>query len=224
MTASNKKQQDTISKIINLLFGLPWLEIMAELWQITQTLWRGLAHEGMYEVLEYEAKLELQNKQGTKATYQKREKVRYVQDNILAYQDQAWGDGEILVNYRCSPGREVDRYRPGQKTLILISLQEMKKRDDIDEFNIEWGIRNGFTRSIEQWETEISHKTKYFSIEVYFPSQRPPIQASLIEHLHHRKHILGPESIRQMPDGGWRVQWETQRPRLHERYILRWEW
>jgi len=30
--------------------------------------------------------------------------VRYLQDNVIAYRDQAWGDGEILVDYRCTPG------------------------------------------------------------------------------------------------------------------------
>jgi hypothetical protein len=32
-----------------------------------------------------------------------------MQDNVIAYQDQAWGDGEILLNYRCTPGTPVDR-------------------------------------------------------------------------------------------------------------------
>jgi len=54
----------------------------------------------MYEVLEYESTLELKDRGGKRATFKKREKVRYLQDNVIAYQDQAWGDGEILVNYR----------------------------------------------------------------------------------------------------------------------------
>jgi hypothetical protein len=44
--------------------------------------------------------------------------VRYLQDNMIAYQDQAWGDGEILVDYRRIPGTPVDRYRSGHKTYI----------------------------------------------------------------------------------------------------------
>jgi hypothetical protein len=109
----------------------------------------------MYEVLEYESTLELQDKHGERVTFRKRERVRYLQNNLMAFQDQAWGDGEILHNYRCNPGTAVDFHRPGHKTYILISLREIKKRGDIDDFNIEWGIRDGFHRKLELWETEI---------------------------------------------------------------------
>jgi hypothetical protein len=73
----------------------------------------------------------------------------------MAFQDQAWGDGEILHNYRCNPGTAVDFPRPGQKTHILISLRKIMKRGDTCDFNIEWGIRDGFHQKSELWETEI---------------------------------------------------------------------
>jgi hypothetical protein len=49
------------------------------------------------------------------------QRVCYLQDSVIAYQDQAWGAGEILLNHRCTPGTPVDRYRSGYKTYILIS-------------------------------------------------------------------------------------------------------
>ena len=76
----------------------------------------------------HESTLEILDTKGTKAQFHKRQRVRYLQDSIIAYQDQAWGDGDILIDYRCSPGVEVDRHRPGQKTYILISLRDVKRR------------------------------------------------------------------------------------------------
>jgi hypothetical protein len=111
----------------------------------------------MYEVLEYEATLELEDPGGKRASSKEREEVRYLQNNTIAYQDQAWGDGEILVDYRCSPGMPVDRYRSGYKTYVLISRREIKNEGDVDEFNVEWGIRQGFLRCTEQWKTYIAH-------------------------------------------------------------------
>ena len=50
---------------------------------------------GTYEVLDHSATLDLQ--QGGKlAIYRKRQRVRFLRDNIIAYQDIAWGDGDIL--------------------------------------------------------------------------------------------------------------------------------
>jgi len=61
-------------------------------------LW--FASKGMFEVLDYETILEIKDRNGRKARVTKNQKVRYLQDNIIAYQDQAWGDGEILKNYQ----------------------------------------------------------------------------------------------------------------------------
>ncbi len=119
----------------------------------------------------------------------------------------------------------VDRYRPGQKTFLLISLREPKRRGEVDEFNIEWEIQDGFVRTEELWETEIRHRTKQMKIRIIFPKSRPP-QASLnsgtIYVVENRQ--LGPESIRRLPDGRWLVSWESNRPRLNERYQIHWEW
>ena len=101
--------------LVSVLLDLPWMDVLAEIWKLTRHLWQGLADEGMYEVLEYESVLELKDDVGKKAAFRKRELVRYRQNNIIAYQDHAWGDGEILIDYRCTPGVVVDRYRPGQK-------------------------------------------------------------------------------------------------------------
>ena len=229
MQEQNKHQkpkpfEDTLNTLIGVTLSLPWLEILAELWKVIRALSRGLADEGMYEVLAYESVLEIKDTKGKRAKFQKRERVKYLQDNIIAYQDQAWGDGNILLDYRCTPGRVVDRYRPGQKTYLLISLRENKSRGDVDEFHIEWHIQDGFTRDVEQWETEVSHRTNQLELRLIFPQERPPIRLWLVEQLQRRAETIKQEALRQLPDGRWLVSWETQKPRLHERYILKWEW
>ncbi len=222
------EKRKTTSKVLDqlatVLFGLPWLEIFAELVKVTRKLWQGLADEGMYEVLEHEATLEILDKKGKRARVSKRQKVRYLQNSIVAFQDQAWGDGDILLNYRCSPGVVVDKWRPGQKTLILISLRETKRRGDVDEYNIRWGTRNSYLRDKELWETEVSHRTRHLKISVIFPKTRPPLRAWLVEILRRRKRTLKEEFQTHLPDGRWLLTWETNRPGLNEHYQLQWKW
>lgn len=206
-----------------ILFG-PWAEIFAELMLVSRKAWRGMTNEGIYEVIDYEVTLELLNKAGSRAKLQKREKVKYLQDHIIAYQDQAWADGDILLDYKCSPGVEVDRYTPGHKTLILISLRDERQKGDIDEFNIEWGMEETFLREKEQWEVEISHKTRALKFNLIFPKSRPPIQVTLIEYLRKRSRSLETETIQRLTDGKWKMSWSTNNPRLNERYIFQWEW
>ena len=106
------------------LSGSPWLEVLAELWKLGRRLWRGLTEEGMYEVLEYEATLELKDDKGKHAHFHKRQKVRYLQSNIISYRR---------------------------------------------------------SRQLEN-------------------------------------------AVQKLPDGRYRIKWETDKPRLYERYILSWEW
>ena len=74
------------------------------------------------EVLEYESMLELKGGGAERATFKRREKVCYLQNNVIVYQDQAWRDGEILVTCRCSLGIPVDVYRAGYKTSLAVNI------------------------------------------------------------------------------------------------------
>lgn len=168
--------------------------------------------------------MELLDRQGKRAHFQKRQKVRYRQNNIIAYQDQGWSDGQGLLNYKCSPGIVTDQYRPGQKTYVLISLRESKQRGDQDEFYIRWDLREAFKRSQEQWETEVSHRTRQLLVRLIFPKARPPVRVWLGEYLRRRIRLLDDSLLQRLPDGRWQVEWQTKHPRLHERYVLKWEW
>jgi hypothetical protein len=203
---------------------LPTITTLAELWKVVRKLWQGLSEEGLYEILDYETTLELLDKQGESAQVRKRQKVRYLQNNVIAYQDQAWGDGQILLNYRCTPGFLADRYNLGHKTYLLISLRDVKRRGDLDEFNIEWEMRNSFQHTSESWETEVTYRMKRLKVEVIFPKSRPPLRVSLVEGQTRRSYLISDAAQRQLPDGRWIVSWETDKPRLYERYIIKWDW
>ena len=220
----SKPNEIPLPQLPDLAAKLPWDVLFEQVGKLVNFVLGQLQKRGLYEVLEYESTLELLESSGKLARFSKRQKVRYLQNNIIAYQDQAWGDGEILINYRCSPGVPVDRYKLGHKTLILISLREIKQRGDVDEFNIQWEIKNGFRQGQESWETEISHTTRRARIHVIFPPDRPPIRAFFIETSRHMGKLVMNENRRQLADGRWQVTWEIERPRLNERYILKWTW
>ena len=125
------------SNVIKGIIKLPWREMYEKAEERGLKPIGSVSSEGIYESLEFESTLELHNSQGTKDTFKKRKNIRYLQDGIIAFQNYAWGDGEILLNYRTNLGKPVDRYRTGYKTYILISLREVKNKGDIDEFNIQ---------------------------------------------------------------------------------------
>ncbi|MFC2054856.1 hypothetical protein ACFLV7_11275 [Chloroflexota bacterium] len=216
--------QKILAYLISKGYNLSWFQLFINLLDPILSLVAIFRIRDLFEVLEYESTLELKDIRGKKVTFRKRERVRYLRDNIISYQDQAWGDGEILLNYKCKPGYPVDRYRPGKKTHILISLREVKNREDIDEFNIQWNIRNGFLRQTELWETTVSHPTKHLKINIIFPQKRPPLEVVLIEGATHKTQNLDERNQHQLPDGRWVVSWYTKQPHQNKEYVLKWKW
>ena len=216
--------QNLLDRLMTVLLRQSWLEVLGDVGKAVRRIVQSQPSRGLYEVLDYEATLELEDPEGKRAIFRKREKVRYLQDNVIAYQDQAWGDGEILLDHCCTPGTPVDRYRSGYKTCVLISRRGVKNKEDVDEFNIEWGIRQGFLRRTEQWETHVTHRTRRLKINVVFPKSRPPRSTTLIEQSRQRSYSLGKSAQVELPDGRWLVAWDTRRPRLHENYVIQWKW
>ncbi len=224
MENNNQEIETPLARTIGLLLGLPWFELAGTIWKIGRKLMRGLSNEGVYEVLDYQCTLELKDKDGRNATIQKTEKVHYLQDYITTYQDQAWGSGNIFLDYKCSPGVPVDEYQSGHNTYKLISLRESKNKGDIDEFHIQWNMRNGFMKSESFWGTAINHRTRKVTIKVVFPKDRSPRRVSIFESNLQRTTVLPSDCYQELPDGRPMIVWEKDNPRLYEDYILRWEW
>ena len=183
-----------------------------------------ISKTGMYEVLDYEITLEILDSKGKRAFIKKTEEVRFLQDNIIAFQDQAWGAGKILLDYRCSPGIPVDFYTLGHKTQILISLREVKNLGDIIKFNIQWKIINGFLKPIGFWATDVNHSTKSIKVNIIFPKERPPKKMMTIEANSQRTANLDKDSLIQLPDNKWQITWVKKNPKVNEHYHIKWVW
>lgn len=212
--------QDWAKNLVNI----PWESLADQIQGIFKSIPCKQRSEGIYEVEDLETTLELWDAKGTRATIHKRKRVRFLQDNIIAFQDYAWGDGEILLNYRSSKGIPVDCYRSGYKTYILLSLREVKNRGDIEEFNIQWNIRKGFLTKDGYWSTDISQRTEHARMKIIFPKSRPPQRVSLEENIRRRTLSLGREAQAELPDGRRQITWEADHPRMGEIYVLRWIW
>lgn len=220
-----QSEQRPLNRILDLLNAVLRADVVALVVKVVPLVSQWFDRpQGIYEVLDYDAQLELRDTKGKLAIYTRRQAVRFLQDNVIAYQDQAWGEGDIFADYKVSPGVPVDRYQEGYRYRILISLRQTKNRDDREEFLIERRIQNGFTREEGSFQTNIDHQTQNFSFSLIFPRERRPFELALVEQHAERTTKLGAEHLRQLPDGRWKVQWRKDRPQRLESYILRWKW
>ena len=184
----------------------------------------GLHRQGIYEVLDHDTKLELCDAKGQLAQVTRRQTVRFLQDHLVAFTDYAWGDGQTLAEYTCRPGLPVDVYDDGAKKTILISLRETKGRGDVLRFCIQRKIVAGFGKRQEWWETEIYHRTRRLRVVILFPKGRSCRRAVVVQRSNGRTTTLGEEHFCFHQDGRQRLAWEVKRPKLHDRYTIKWLW
>lgn len=201
-----------------------WISVLLEIIQSIQTYVRRSAPEGLVEVLEYETTLELLDVQGRTARLTKHERVKFLQDYAIAFQDYAWGEGNVLAEYRCTPGFEADRYLEGNRWNILISLRETKYRGDVQDFRIERKLINTFTKEEEWWQIEMQHRTRCAKLSLIFPQKRHCTRAVVVERTRDRTTPLGEQNLTLLPDGRQLLHWENIEPRRFETYTLKWRW
>jgi len=210
------------SQIINL--NQIFFPMISDLYGWGKSFIQNKIKPGLYEVLDYETTLEILDKRGKNALLTKVEEVRFLQNNIIAFQDQAWGEGKFLLDYRCNPGIPVDFYQLGHKTHVLISLREVKNKGDVVKFNIQWGVRNGYLKRNGFWATDVNHFTKSIKVNVILPMERPPTKLWAIEINSQRTGELLQDTIDRLPDGKWKITWVKNHPKINEHYILKWAW
>lgn len=201
-----------------------WVAILIEAWKLVARFLGREFYPGMYEILDYDAVLELKDTKGETAIFRRREKVKFLQDHVIAYQYEAWGEGELFADLKCSPGVVADRYRHGLRHVVLISLRETKDRGDVMEFNVERTIKGGFTKAEEWFQTELNFKTRHVRVAVVFPRKRPCTRGVLVERNRNRTRVLGEGNLSTLADGRQVLSWEETNPPLNELYTLKWSW
>lgn len=222
MLLSSQNQSPSI--LLSLASILLNSDLIRTLLSAVVQMWKASRYRGTYKVDDHHVTLDLTDKAGRTAIYTKRQQVTFLQDNVFAIQDQAWGDGDIFADYRCSPGFAVDRYKEGYRWRILISLRGTRNRGEREQFVIQRTIKEGFTSAVGNFQTQIDHPTQDLNISVIFPRTRHPKYVTIIEQNWKRSFLLGKEHQIMLAQERIQYEWQVRQPRLYEGYILRWEW
>lgn len=200
------------------------LENLLKLWDTLSRLRDRIRYHGTYEILDYDSTLQLVDPKGEKAILTRRQAVRFLQDDVVAVHDYAWGDGRLFARYRCQPGVPVDFYEDGARHHVLISLRETKHRGETLELWIERVIKGGFVGKEGWLETEIDHWVRHLRISIVFPKKRPCRRATLSQRSTGKTTLLSQKHFALLPDGRQKLTWETHHPKFQDRHTIKWVW
>lgn len=180
------------------------------------------ALSSVYEVVNYEATVELSDADGRDAVYIKREHVRFLQDGVSSFEDYGWGNGIAFANYDVSPGTFVRRELVGSRLQSTVQLPHHYRVGETLTFWVERVIQNGFTSPSECWlEAELYHPTSRLSLRVILPAARPVRSAYLV-----RPGIPGRRAlpVRSLAAGRQHISYLDLEPAQGARYTVIWDW
>lgn len=201
-----------------------FLRNLLDAWDLVSQLRDRIGYHGMYEILDYHSTLDISDERGEHALLARREVIRFLQDNVVAIHDHAWGDGELFAAYRCQPGIPVDFYQDGSKHNVLLSLRETKNRGDVLELSIDREIAGGFLQKSEWLETEVDHLTSRLRLSIVFPKARPCLRATLSQKNANKTALLDERHFRTLANGRQELSLDISRPKFHECYTIKWDW
>lgn len=177
-------------------------------------------HTSPYEVLDYTATLTLHDPKGLRATFARRQRVRFLQDGVAGLLDHVWGDGVPFTDYQHDAGSLIDRVRDGDTRHLVIGLPAAMRRDDTLTFSVTRQAMAAFTTTDEWLETTVDHPIRRLTCVVLFPAGRPCHHA-LLDYGQKRTLAL---PVYRLHDGRTVLQLRIATPKAHRPYLLRWHW
>lgn len=175
-----------------------------------------------YEVLSYDAAVEVMDSSGHEATYSRRERIRMLRDGVSTIDDYGWGSGIAFAGHEISPGKLVKRQIVGSRLRSTVRFPQRYRKGEELTFSVERVIKNGFISPSECWlEADLYHTVRKVSLKVILPGARPVRTARVI-----RPGIPGSRRLRVkvLPDGRQRVAFNDRNPAPGRRYTLVWDW
>lgn len=172
-----------------------------------------------YEILDYQARLTLHDRKGVTATFERTERIRFLQEGVSGILDHFWGDGVPLTFYENDAGRVEESFKDEGRRHVVIGLKREMGQGEILEFAVTRTAMVQFTEDDEWLETVIDHPMNRLRCDVVFPKERPCLHA-----------MLGCESsevtlpIKTLADGGTLVRFQVDDPRQYSPYTVRWSW
>lgn len=172
-----------------------------------------------YEILDFQATLTLEDPEGMRATFQRTQRVRFLQDGVSGILDHMWGKGVALTFYDNEAGSLEDSFKDEGRRHLVIGLKHTTKRGESLKFQV---VRRAMAQFIEdeEWvETIIDHPIVRLGYSVVFPKERPCDRASL--------HYEGgeiPLPVVKLAQGKTVVRFKIDRASKDMPYTVRWSW
>jgi hypothetical protein len=171
-----------------------------------------------YDVLDYQGVLTIHDTAGMRATVERRQYVRFLQNGVSAILDHMWGTG-ILAYYENSAGKIGPSFLDAGRRHLMVNLRRQMAKGDRLRFVVRRVVMASFLDSHGWLETAIDHPVRNFGQTVIFPKGRPCQEAVL-----QLEDELFELPIHELPDGRTTIRFQAPYPDPEPICLVRWLW
>jgi hypothetical protein len=168
-----------------------------------------------YETLEFRGRLEILDREGRVARFIRRQRIRFLEDNVTAFHDRIWGEGILFAYYAADGMRMLQPIRTLKGYVLPLALPRPFHKGEVFEVRTERRIVGAFAGAGGYWESAMAVPTDVLDIEVVTPVG---LRCRRVEvHAPHRRGLSAGARPRALA-------LKVSQPALDVPYRLSWSW
>lgn len=168
-----------------------------------------------YETIKFSGRVEIMDPDRRAARFVRRQRVRFLEDNVAVFMDRVWGEGVLFAGYAAPGLKLLEPIRTPKGYVVPLQLPRLFHKGEIFEIITERRIVGAFYDPLAYWDTTMSAPTNLVSIEVTVPPGTPIRRPDIIA------PAQGDMDARQRPRS---LEFRVGRPALDVPYKLAWSW
>ncbi len=134
-----------------------------------------------YETLSYDARLNVLDREGGTAVYERRQRIRITAPKASVFFDRVWGEGVLFRDYWTDGLDILEAIRGRNGWVVVLALPRQYSRGETFEVRTDRRIKGGFTRSTEYWDSTMFAPTRLLNLAIVSPARlrirRPILRA-----------------------------------------------
>lgn len=174
-----------------------------------------------YKILDFQGTLTLEDPEGMRATFQRKQVIRFLQGGVSGILDHFWGDGVPLTFYENEAGSLEDSFKDEGRRHLVIGLKHRMRRGDVLNFEVvRRAMAEFIIKPVQRLETIIDHPIDRLGYKIIFPKDRPCQRAVLL----HNEGLETRLPVVRLAGGKTMVRFDVRQPISHSPYTVRWSW
>ena len=168
-----------------------------------------------YETIKFSGRLEILDRERRAARFVRRQRVRFLEDDVGVFMDRVWGEGVLFAGYAAPGLRMLEPIRTLKGYVVPLRLPRLFRKGDVFDIVTERRIIGAFYHPLAYWDTAMSAPTELVSIEVAAPAGTPIKRPEIVA------PARGDMDARQRQRS---LEFRVARPALDVPYKLAWSW